>query len=168
METPLKTFVERISHTLENVVAPELSSPMVRGQLFAAVELLNQLPGRFEYRHDFLVQDIGAGRQMLATLTEALRGAGLEMPEEISAAAAAAAPDLTGASGEQLWEGRTRLEAAVSAALDLLNAHRAEIADAAAGAERAVLALLQQGALRDLMLFRRQRFDKISQRVQEE
>jgi hypothetical protein len=50
-DTPLATIVERINRALENVVAPEVKSTIVRGQLFAVVELLNQLPGRFEYKY---------------------------------------------------------------------------------------------------------------------
>ena len=165
MDTPLTSIVERINHTLENVVAPEIESTIVRGQLFAVVELLNQLPGRFEYRHDFLVQDIHVGKQMLATLIDAFENAGLETAGEIPAAAGKV--DLLGMNGDQLRAERTRVEEAVSAALDLLDAHRARIAQAEK-VEKAVLGQLGQNILRDMMLFRRQRFDKISQRVQEE
>jgi hypothetical protein len=165
MDTPFTSIVERINHTLENVVAPEIESPIVRGQLFAVVEILNQIQGRFDYRHDFMVQEIQVGRQMLASLTEAFENAGLEIPEAISSAALVV--DLVGMSGEQLREARSRVEEAVSAALDLLDAHRSEIAQAEK-VEQAVLGQLGQNILRDMMLFRPQRFDKISQRVEEE
>jgi len=162
MDTPLSSIVERISHTLENVIAPEIGSPIVRGQLFAVVELLKQLQGRFEYRHDFMAQDIQAGRRMLATLIEAFRGAGLETPAEI--AAPAEATDLFGKGGDELREEKGRVEEAVSRGLDLLDARREAIHDAAV-VENAVLGQIAQGILRDLSLFRPQRFDKISQRA---
>lgn len=165
MDIPLTCIVERINHTLENVVAPEIESPIIRGQLFAVVELLNQLQGRFEARHDFLVQDIQAGRGMLATIHAALKEAGFEQPTEIGMAETGA--PLLGMSGDRLREEKTRVESAVSAALDLLNTHRADVADADK-VEKAVLEQIGAGILRDLGLFRRQRFDKISQRVQEE
>jgi hypothetical protein len=165
MDTPFTSIVERINHTLENVVAPEIESPIVRGQLFAVVEILNQIQGRFDYRHDFMIQDIQVGRQMLATLIEAFEKDGVETPEAISEVAEEGAP--AGMSGEQLREARSRVEEAVSAALDLLDAHRSEIAQAEK-VEKTVLAQLGQNILRDMMLFRPQRFDKISQRVQEE
>ncbi len=165
MDTPLTRIVEGINHTLENVIAPEIESPIVRGQLFAVVELLNQIQGRFDYRHDFMAQDIQAGRQMLSALIEAFEKAGVETPEAISSAAEET--NLSGMSGDQLRESRDHVEAAVSAALDLLDAHRAEISQAE-GVEKTVLGQLGQNILRDMMLFRPQRFDKISQRVQEE
>ena len=96
-----------------------VESTIVRGQLFAVVELLNQLQGKYEYRHDLMVQDIQVGRQMLATLLEAFEKAGVETPEAISTATREV--DLLGASSDQLREVRSGVEAAVSAALDLLD-----------------------------------------------
>ncbi len=165
MDTPFTRIVEGINHTLENVIAPEIESTIVRGQLFAVVEILNQIQGRFDYGHDLMVQEIQVGKQMLTTLIEALEKAGIEMPEEVSTAVGEV--DLLGVSGEQLREARSRVEAAVSAALDLLDAHRSDIPQAEK-VEKAVLGQLGQNILRNMMLFRRQRFDKISQRVQEE
>lgn len=165
MDTPLQRIVERISHTLENVIAPEIASTIVRGQLFAVVEILNQIQERFDYRHDLMFQDIRVGRQMLDTLTAALEAAGVETPEGISAAARESEP-AAGASGGELREARTRVEAAVSEALDCLDAHRARIPGAET-VEKTLVGQLGQTILRDMMLFRPQRFDKISQRVQE-
>jgi len=165
MDTPFASIAERINHTLENVIAPEIESPIVRGQLFAIVEILNQIQGRFDYRHDFMVQDIQVGGQMLATLIEAFEKAGVETPEAISSETREV--DLSGMSGDQLREVRSRMEAAVSAALDLLDANRSGI-EQPEQVEKAVLGQLGQNILRDMMLFQRQRFDKISQRVQEE
>lgn len=164
-DTPLATIVERINQTLENVIAPEIESTIVRGQLYAVVELLNQLLGKYEYRHDLMVQDIHVGKQMLTTLIEALEKAGIQSPEAISTATQEV--DLFGMNGDQLREVRSGMEAAVSAALDLLDANRSGIAQPEK-VEKAVLGQLGQNILRDMMLFRRQRFDKISQRTQEE
>lgn len=166
MDTPLARIVERINHTLENVIAPEIESRIVRGQLFAVVEILNQIQNRFDYRHDLMVQDIQVGKQMLATLIEAFEAAGIEVPEAIPATAREADP-APGASGEQLREGRSRVESTVSEALDLLDAHRSSIPQAEK-VERTVLGQLGRNILRDMMLFRPQRFDKISQRTQED
>jgi hypothetical protein len=58
------------------------------------------------------------------------------------------------------------VEAAVSDALDWLDAHRARIPEAEK-VEKTLVGQLGQTVLRDMMLFRPQRFDKISQRVQE-
>jgi len=164
-DTPLATIVDRINQTLENVIAPEIESTIVRGQLFAVVELLNQLQGKYEYRHDLMAQDIQVGRQMLATLIEAFEKAGVETPEAVSTLTREV--DLSGMSGDQLREVRNGVEGAVSHALDLLHANRSRI-DQAEQVEKAVLGQLGQNILRDMMLFRPQRFDKISQRAQEE
>ena len=164
-DTPLTTIVERINQTLENVIAPEIESTIVRGQLFAVVELLNQLQGKYEYRHDLMVQDIQVGRQMLATLIEAFEKSGVETSPALSTKTEEI--DLFGMSGDQLREVRSGVEAAVSAALDLLDNNRSRV-DQAEQVEKAVLGQLGQNILRDMMLFRRQRFDKISQRAQEE
>ena len=164
-DTPLTTIVERINQTLENVIAPEIESTIVRGQLFAVVELLNQLQGKYEYRHDLMVQDIQVGRQMLATLIEAFEKSGVETSQAISTETEEI--DLFGMSGDQLREVRSGVEETVSDALDLLDANRSGITEAEK-AEKAVLGQLGQNILRDMMLFRRQRFDKISQRDQEE
>lgn len=165
MDTHFTSIVERINHTLENVIAPEIESPIVRGQLFAIVEILNQIQERFDYRHDFMVQDIQVGKQMLATLIEAFEKAGVETPEAISSETREV--DLSGMNGDQLREVRNRMEAAVSTALDLLDANRAGIEQAEL-VEKDVLGQLGQNILRDVMLVRPQRFDKISQRVQED
>ena len=165
IDTPFPSIVDRLNHTLENVIAPEIESPIVRGQVFAVVEILNQIQGRFDYRHDFMIQDIQVGRQMLATLTEALEKAGVETSEAISSAAEEV--DLVAMSVEQLRATRGRVEEAVSAALDVLDAHRSGI-PRAEEVEKAVLGQLGQNIIRDMMLYRPQRFDKISQRVQEE
>ena len=164
-DTPLATIVELINQTLENVIAPEIESTILRGQLFAVVELLNQLLGKYEYRHDLLVQDIQVGRQMLTTLIDTFEKAGIETPEAITNANREV--DLLGMSGEALREERSGVETAVSAALDLLDANRSGI-DGAEQVERTVLGQLGQNIIRDMMLFRPQRFDKISQRNQED
>ena len=111
MDTPFPSIVDRLNHTLENVIAPEIDSPIVRGQLFAVVEILNQIQGRFDYRHDFMIQDIQVGGQMLATVIEALNKAGVAVPEAISGAAEEV--DLLTMSAEQLRASRGRVEEAV-------------------------------------------------------
>jgi hypothetical protein len=164
-DTPLATLVERINDTLENVIAPEIASTIVRGQLFAIVELLEQLRGKYEYRHDLLVQDIQVGRQMLATLIEAFDKAGMETPEAVSAATREV--DLLGMSGDSLRDVRGGIKEAVSAALDLLDANRQSIDDVEM-VEKTVLGQLGQNILRDMMLFKTPRFEKISQRSEED
>ncbi len=161
----LTTIVERINHALEYVIAPEVESPIVRGQLFAVVEMLNQLPGKYEYRHDLMVQDIEVGKEMLATILDALERAGIEMPAEISEETRHV--DWAGMSGDQLREERGRVEGAVTEALDLLDAHRSAIPEAEK-VEKTVLGQLGRNILRDMMLFRTPRFETISQRLQEE
>jgi len=165
IDTPLPTIIDRLTHTLEHTIAPEIASPVVRGQLFSVVELLNQLLGKIEYRHDLVLADIDRGQQTLALLIPVLTEARVDIPEEIAAAGQPA--DRSRVVGDDLLAARRRTEAAVSAALDLLDRHRAAIPEADQ-LEARVLGMLQQGVMRDLMLFRPQRFDKISQRAEED
>lgn len=163
-ETPIDTILGRINDTLENRIAPELVSPVLRGQVIAVVELLNQLAGKVEYRRDLLTEDIERARETIAMLLDVFDAARIAVPDELRAAAAPFDPAT--AIGGELLEARRRARASISTALELLDANRARVADADA-VESRVLDRLQQGVMRDILLFRPQRFDKISQRDEE-
>ncbi len=96
---------------------------------------------------------------MLGLLVEALQKAAVRVPEET--ASAREQVNLLGLPGERLRQERARVEAAVSSALDLLEANRDTVPDAA-GLERTVLESIQAMVFRDLSLFRPHRFERIS------
>ena len=160
LDMPFTRIIEGLNHTLENVIAPEIESTIVRGQLFAIVEILGQISGRFDHKHELTVQDIQVSQQMLKTLTEALSAASIEFPAEFLACAETI--DATALSGEQLRAQRDHLEKTVSAALDLLDAHRSEIPDAQK-VEHTAFMQLGQNIYRNMLLVSQHRFDKISQ-----
>jgi hypothetical protein len=149
---------------LEHLVAPEIESDFVRGQVFAAIELLSQLQGRIEQRHDFVMQDVVNARETIRVLCKALEESGLRVPDEMAAVLPQDASDL---SGLQLREVRERVESALSSVLDFFHEHRADLPDPDA-IERLALRHIQQGIFRDLMLFRPQRFERISRSKRKE
>lgn len=160
LDIPFTRIIEGLNHTLENVVAPEVDSTIARGQLFAVTEILRQISGRFDYKHDHTVQDIQVSQQMLATLTDALRAASIEIPDDFQAGTEAV--DATAMSAEQLRAQRDQLEQTVSVALDLLNTHRSKIPDAQK-IEHTVFMQLGPNIYRNMLLVSQHRFDKISQ-----
>lgn len=165
IDTPLATIFARIGDALEHRIAPELDSPMLRGQVLTVVELLAQLAGKVEYRRDLLLDDIERARQVVALLVGVLDDTGVAVPDDVRAAAASFDP--ASAPGDELLVAKRRAKARASEALRLFESVRADVADAG-DVESRVLALLAQGAMRDIMMFRPQRFDTISQREEQE
>ncbi|RJP16111.1 MAG: hypothetical protein C4520_19035 [Candidatus Abyssobacteria bacterium SURF_5] len=159
MKEPFEIYVNRINDILEHVIAPEIESDYIRGQVFAVIELLSQLQGRIEHRHDFIVQDIESGRETIRMLISALSTAGVPVPADICGAAQPL--NFLEMTGLQLRDERERIERTLSKALDIVHERRSEISDPEA-IERAALEQIQQGIFRDLMLFRPQRFERIS------
>jgi hypothetical protein len=70
-----------IQQTLEEVVVPCISSPYVRGQVFAVMEILNQMQNWVEYRSDLLEDEISRTREVISPIAEALKTQGLEVRE---------------------------------------------------------------------------------------
>ncbi len=160
LDMPFIRIIEGLNHTLENVIAPEVESTLAKGQLFAVVEILKQISGRFDHKHELIVEDIQVSQQMLTTLIETFTAAAIDIPDEFQANTETI--DATAMSGEQLRQQRDRLEIIVSAALDLLNSHRAEIVDAQK-VEHTVFMQLGKNLFRNMLLVSQHRFDKISQ-----
>lgn len=159
MDTPISTCFARINHTLEHVVMPEISSAFIRGQVYSAMDLLNQLEPRIEYRRDLLTQEITEGTALLTALRAALTQAGVDIPGAV--ADAVCPPDLGALTSARLHKERDTIDAAVSAALDLVHAHRAEIPEIAA-IERDALTRIQKLIARNMGLVRPLRLEKIS------
>ena len=68
-----------IQQTLEEVVVPHISSPYVRGQVFAVMEILNQMQNWVEYRSDLLEDEISRARGVISPIAEALKILGPEI-----------------------------------------------------------------------------------------
>lgn len=76
-------YLTRLNEALEKVIAPEVESDEVRGQVFAVISLIEQFMGRIEYKHDFIEQEIDSGVSVLKRVIEATGEAGLDMPAQI-------------------------------------------------------------------------------------
>jgi hypothetical protein len=83
-----EAYLKRLQNTLEQVVAPEIEDDAVRGQLYAVVDLLNQLGGKIEYKRDLIAAEINAGQTMLSRLLGEMERAGVASPEALSGFAA--------------------------------------------------------------------------------
>jgi hypothetical protein len=72
-----RDYLHRIAHALEHVIAPEVDSDFLRGQLLAAVFLLDQLTDRVDYKADLIEQEIEGACRTVRQVVEALgEGAG--------------------------------------------------------------------------------------------
>jgi len=80
-----EAYLRRLQTTLEQVVAPEIEDDAVRGQLYAVVDLLNQLGGKIEYKRDLIAVEVAAGRAMLERVLAEMERAGADSPAELSA-----------------------------------------------------------------------------------
>ena len=70
-----------IQQTLEEVVVPHISSPYVRGQVIAVMEILNQMQNWVEYRSDLLEDEICRVRVVISSIAEVLKTLGPEVRE---------------------------------------------------------------------------------------
>ena len=68
----LNVYFRRIIEALENVVAPEIESDHVRGQVFAIVDLIRQITDRVEYKPALIAKDIELGMDSIKRLTRQL------------------------------------------------------------------------------------------------
>lgn len=76
-------YFKRLTDALENVVAPEIESDYVRGQVFAVVDLIRQLIDRIEYKQELITQEIQITSDSVKKMLEALEQAGCDVPDEL-------------------------------------------------------------------------------------
>lgn len=76
-------YFKRLTDALENVVAPEIESDYVRGQVFAIVDLIRQLVDRIEYKQELIAQEIQITSDSIKRMIKALTEANCAIPEEI-------------------------------------------------------------------------------------
>ena len=152
-------YLKRLTHALEFIIAPEIESDAARGQVFAVIDLLNQLMGRIEYKPDLIASDVAANSEMIKSIVQGLEGAGVAVPEEISAFL----KEVESTEGPKNLSQRARSEEILCRAIVLLHEHRGKM-DAAAGQEldRALREQILKVATRDLGLMKPPLLEKIS------
>lgn len=121
-------YLQRISHALEHVVAPEVESDHLRGQVLAAVFLLDQLLDRIDYKPDLVRQEIEAACQTLRKVVQAFEHKACPAPGELESFIREFEKD---GAGQDLAF-RNRCNAMLSTAIDFFFAHRNKLDPAAA------------------------------------
>ena len=58
MFIPVKDYLKRITFALEHVAAPQIESDFARGQVLAAVFLLDNLSTRIDYKPEVITKEI--------------------------------------------------------------------------------------------------------------
>jgi len=127
MNVSAKTYMSSIIDVLIKTVLPSVESPFARTQLSFAIDMLNQLQNHVEYRSDVMKDDCTAAREIRDVICTALRENDIEVPGEIVSSETTASSSEAGMAG--LEEALTQLEAASSAAVDLMYEKRDEIKD---------------------------------------
>ncbi len=76
-------ILKRISHSLEHTVTPEIESDFIRGQVLAAIFLLDQLTDRIEYKSDLLRMEIETNCATMEKIVSILEEKKIVVPDEI-------------------------------------------------------------------------------------
>lgn len=153
-----EAYIKRLIAALEQVVAPEIESDAVRGQLYAVVDLLNQLSGKIEYQPGIIAQDIEDARAILKAVIEAALAAGVETPPELAGLQKEIEDDKA-SFGLPL---KFRMEEAVCAAIDLLHDNGEKLGPEAAAIDKKMREYLVKVTTRGLGLMKPPMLDRIS------
>jgi hypothetical protein len=158
MFTSTQEYLQRITHSLEHVIAPQIESDYLRGQLLAAVFLLDQLTDRVDYRVDLLTQEVEGSCEMIRRIVEALDERGGEVPGDLRAFASEIDQ---GNRGTDLAF-RRRCDETLCSAIDAFFASRDKFDPASARTvDGLVLGHLAQIAARDLGMYKPSTSEKL-------
>jgi hypothetical protein len=151
-------YLKRIYHTLEHVIAPEVDDDFARGQVFAVINLLEQLGQKVEYKQDLIAQEIEQGSKILSIMVAAVQDAGADIPEKITSFM----KELESGSPAGLSK-RNRLEEMLCLAIDLLHENKGLLEpERYAEVDRQVRDYITKLTTRDLGLMKPPAVDKIS------
>jgi len=140
-------YLRRITHAMENVIAPLVESDYGRGQLLAAVFLLDQLTDRIDYKAELIKQEIEAGCETIRKIVDALEQGAGEVPEDLKTFLGEI--DREGCTQDLAFRGRC--DEMLCSAIDAFYANRKSFDPASAHAmEGLILGHLIQIASRDL------------------
>jgi len=78
-------YLYRITYALEHVIAPLIESDFARGQLLAAVFLLDQLTDRIDYKAELVEQEIETACETIRKVVDAIEERGGETPNDLKA-----------------------------------------------------------------------------------
>jgi hypothetical protein len=144
-------YLQRVSHALEHVVAPEIESEYVRGQVLAAVFLIDQLMDRIDYKPELIRQEIQSSCKTAQRVLSVLMERGVNPPNEVKEFLT----EVERGSYELTVECRNRCADSLSVAIDLFHAHRNRLESAVDyEMEEVLLGHLSTVASRDMGLFK--------------
>ena len=151
----VEAYLKRLTAALENTIAPEIESDRTRGQVFAVINLLDQLAARIEYKPGLLAEEIDDGAALA---------------REVAAAAGGPSPALAAFFREAETQGAGRDLSALARADEMLSLAIEEFfaaGDRLNGADRAatdqrIRDHLARFATRDLGLTKPPNFEKVS------
>lgn len=160
MFMPMESYLERITYALEHVIAPQIESNFIRGQLLSAVFLIDQLTDRVDYKADIIRQEIGWSSEMIKKIVEALEERGAVIPADLKAFH----EELNRHGSGQDLAFRDLCDEMLCSAIDVYYAHldRFEPANAHEMEER-ILGHLSQIAFRDLAMLKASTSEKLLQ-----
>ena len=152
MYIPVEKLVDGCMHTLREDVLPAVESRFARGQLWAVLDVLQNLRDRVEERGELHTAEADSAAAALTHFAEALATAGHGDLAERTAAALAAAPREPAAARS------AALRATLVRAVEILH----ELPGEHAAAHAALAAHLGPQALRDLAVLKPSLLNEIS------
>lgn len=152
MLIPIEKLVDGVLRTLEHEVLPGVSTRFARGQLYAVLDVLNNLRDRVEEKAALHGADADAAGAALADAAAKLHEAGAGEGADAAEQALRAAPEAPAA------ERAAALRRAVTAALGAV----AALGAAGAPAHEALRGYLVSQAIRDVLPLKRSRLGEIS------
>jgi hypothetical protein len=154
----IDVYLKRIYHTLEHVIAPEVEDDFARGQVFAVINLLEQLAQKVEYKRDLISQEIEQGSRILKSIAEALEEARVGIPDELESFM----KEVEKSEAINLSM-RNKLEEKLSLAMRLFNDNKGKLdKDKSKEVDKELRDYITKIATRDLGLMKPPAIDKIS------
>jgi len=152
-------YLKRITQALEKVVAPEIESDHVRGQVYAVVNLIEQLAEKIEYKPDLIAQEIQMGCETIRQAVATVGKAAGETPAELQAFL----QELDRSGPGQGLGFRNRVEEMLCQAIDFFYAQRGRMEPAAAAeVDGRIRDHITKLTTRDLGLMKPPNIEKIS------
>ncbi len=153
-------YLYRITHALEHVVAPLIESEYGRGQLLAAVFLLDQLTDRIDYKADIIKQEIETNCEAIRKVVDVVEKKAGEVPRDLKVFL----DEIDGGAFVQDLAFRTRCDEMLCMAIDSYFSNRDRFDSASAHEmEDLLLGSLTQIASRDLGMFKPSTSQKLLQ-----
>ncbi len=141
MKVSIKTYISNINDVLANIVLPSVDMGFAKIQLSYAIDMLNQLQNRVEYRHDVIKDDYIAAKAILDLICVALNDNHVDIPKDIIHHIESNSPD--GVADTISEDELTRMETASTKVLDLMYENSTQINNFNE-IEKNVLSLLRQ------------------------